>query len=86
VSTVQQYDDATRAKARELAARLKNDPGFRKQVESDPAGALTGSGLPDQAITDFLNDTGIEVDVAGYRICEETCRDSCMITCLVTHG
>ena len=82
MSTPQHYDEAARAKARELAGRLKSDPGFRKQVESDPAGTLTGAGLPDQAVTDFLNDTGIQADVSGYA----RCTDSCLITCLVTHA
>jgi hypothetical protein len=81
VSTAQQYDDATRAKARALAERLKSDPSFRTQVEADPAGTLTGAGLPDQAVTDFLTDTGIQADVAGYALCT----DSCLITCLFTH-
>jgi hypothetical protein len=82
VSTPQQYDDAARAKARELAEKLRSEPGFRKQVESDPAGALTGAGLPEYAVTDFLNDTGIQADVSGYARCTE----SCLITCLVTHA
>ena len=82
MSTPQQYDDTARTKARELADRLKSDPNFRTQVESDPAGALTGAGLPAHAVTDFLNDTGIQADVSGYA----RCTDSCLITCLVTHA
>ena len=81
MSTSQQYDDATRSTARELADRLKSDPNFRTQVEADPAGTLTGAGLPEQAVSDFLNDTGIQADVSGYA----RCADSCWITCLVTH-
>lgn len=82
MSTSQSYDDAARAKARDLADRLKSDPAFRRQVESDPSAALTGAGLPENAVGDFLNDTGIQADVSGFR----NCRDSCIITCLVTHA
>ncbi len=74
-----------RAKAKELADRVQNDPSFRSSVESDPSGALTAAGLPAKAVEEFIIDVGITPDVAGYaaRQCTDTCW---VITCLVTHG
>jgi hypothetical protein len=82
--STQQYDDATRAKAQELANRLKNDSGFKQQIEQDPIATLTGAGLSESAAYDFLRDTGQTPDVSGYRACTHTCDDTCVITCVIT--
>jgi hypothetical protein len=84
MSTQQSYDDATRAKAQELASRLKNDPGFKQQIEQDPIAALTGAGLSESAAFDFLHDVGQTPDVSGYRGCTSTCDSTCVLTCIVT--
>lgn len=84
MSTQQSYDDATRAKAQDLANRLKNDPAFRQQIEQDPISTLTNAGLSESAAFDFLHDTGMTPDVSGYRGCRVTCDSTCVLTCIVT--
>jgi hypothetical protein len=80
MSTAERYDEQARAKGRELAKRIADDPDFRRQVEQDPAGALTGAGLPANAVVDFVNEVGITTEVEGYRMCDHTCDWSCFIT------
>ena len=81
MSTESRYDEGARRVGRELAARLQNDPGFRAQVEADPAGVLRGAGLSEEATADFMREVGIEASVQGYIWCRQ---DSCYLTCFIT--
>lgn len=68
-----QYDEEARARSRQVAQRLKDDPAFRQQVEADPFSALREAGVPEEAHLDFMRETEIAADVAGYVSCEATC-------------
>ena len=62
-----------RTTARGLAERVNTDQAFKEQVLSDPSGTLTGAGLPEVAVSDFLRETGLG-EVAGYGfVCSLTC-------------
>ena len=85
MSATGKYDDQTRAKADELAQRLKNDLGFQQQVQKDPVEALTGAGLSSNAANDFMSEFGKTGEVSGYMMCAETCMaESCVLSCLRT--
>jgi hypothetical protein len=85
MSSNQTHDDAARAKARQLADRLKNDAGFRQQIEQDPIATLTGAGLSELEAYDFLYDAGMTPDVSGYARCLSTCLiATCHWSCLIT--
>jgi hypothetical protein len=84
MSTKQTHDEAARAKAQELANRLKTDPGFRQQIEQDPVATVTGAGLSEIAAQDFLREVDMTPDVAGYARCMQTCDETCYWTCLIT--
>ena len=79
-----QHDEEARARSRQVAQRLKDDPSYRQQIEADPYGALSAAGVPETAHIDFMRETGVEADVTGYRGCTDTCEDTCVITCWVT--
>lgn len=57
-----------RAIARSLKQRLESDTHFREQIEEDPVKVLIDAGLPEDAIPDFLQQTGIS-EVSGYMYC-----------------
>ncbi|MDQ2984857.1 MAG: hypothetical protein M3R70_13195 [Actinomycetota bacterium] len=71
--------DDVREKAQEILKRMESDASFREQVESDPEGALTGAGLPADAVEDFLRESAT-AEVAGYRGCTQTCGFTCLWT------
>ncbi|MDQ2984859.1 MAG: hypothetical protein M3R70_13205 [Actinomycetota bacterium] len=71
--------DDVRAKADEIKQRLQSDDSFRQQLESNPEEALTGAGLPKEAVEDFLRESG-SGEVAGYRGCTSTCGFTCLWT------
>ncbi|MDQ2984858.1 MAG: hypothetical protein M3R70_13200 [Actinomycetota bacterium] len=77
MSSEQKAPDDVRAKADEIKKRLDSDDAFRQQVESDPESALTGAGLPADAVEDFMRETS---EVAGYRNCTRTCGFTCLWT------
>ena len=76
--------DEARAKGRELVQRIKNDPSFRQQLQSDPAGVMREAGLPEDAHLDVARESGVDAEVAGYARCWVTCDETCVVTCLVT--
>jgi hypothetical protein len=63
-----------RTTARGLAERVGTDASFKEQVLNDPSATLTGAGLPEIAVGDFLRETGLG-EVAGYLsfVCSLTC-------------
>ena len=61
------HNEQVRALARRLAEKAKNDPAFREQIMQDPMSTLTSAGLPEQAVADFLRETGLG-DVSGYML------------------
>lgn len=68
-----------REKAQEILNRLKNDPSFKQQIESDPEGTLTAARLPKEAVGDFLRETDL-AEVGGYTICNFSCLYTCVRT------
>lgn len=53
--------------ARDVTQRASDDPAFRDQLYSDPAGTLAAAGMPPEAIARFLVEEGMEEsDVTGY--------------------
>ena len=78
------HDEDARARSRQVAQRLKDDPSFRGQVEADPFTALREAGVPEDVQLDFMRETGIEAEVAGYRGCKVTCDETCFATCWIT--
>ena len=72
--------EEVRAKGRELAQRLKDDWAYRQRVEADPSGVLCEAGLPEEAHSDFMRETGVEAEVAGYQGCSITCGVTCFLT------
>jgi len=56
---------AIRATARKLAEQAKTDPAFKEHIQQDPVKTLTDAGLPENAVSDFLRETGMS-DVSGY--------------------
>lgn len=68
-----------REKAQQILRRIESDPAFRQQVEEAPEEALTGAGLPADAVEDFLRESG-SGEVAGYRGCTSTCGFTCLWT------
>jgi hypothetical protein len=69
-----------RDKGLAILERLQSDPAFKQQVEQDPKGALTGAGIPDRAVEDFMREASVAGDVQGYMMCDHTCDWSCFIT------
>jgi len=61
------HNEQIRAIARRLAEKARNDPAFREQIMQDPQSTLTSAGLSEQAIADFLRETGLG-DVSGYML------------------
>jgi hypothetical protein len=53
--------------AQTMLERLKTDPVFKEQVQTDPQ-VLIAAGLPEIALPDFLASTDL-LDVAGYMGC-----------------
>jgi hypothetical protein len=68
-------NQAARETATRLMERLASDQAFAGQIKADPVGALTGAGLPQEAIGDFLHTANIPTDaeVSGYMMCQATC-------------
>ncbi|MFW6074699.1 MAG: hypothetical protein ACOC9Y_03835 [Chloroflexota bacterium] len=68
-----------RETAKQIAHRLIDEPNFRDQVKKDPQTALTGAGLPAEAVPDFLREIGAQSDdeVSGYGMCTWTCSWTC---------
>lgn len=84
MSDARTVSDEARAKGRDLVQRIKSDPTFRQQLQSDPAGVMREAGLPEDAHLDIARETGIDAEVAGYARCWVTCDETCVVTCLVT--
>lgn len=81
MSNPNQNDAAqARARAREIAQRLENEPAFRDQVRESPVSTLTAAGLPEQALPDFLREINVEPEVSGYMMMSG-CGHTCEITC-----
>ncbi len=59
------YSEQVRAIACRLAEQARKNPVFKEQILQDPQGTLTAAGLPEQAVADFLRETGLG-DVSGY--------------------
>jgi hypothetical protein len=74
-----------RETASRLMERLSNDQAFANQIKADPVGALTGAGLPQEAIGDFLHTANIptEAEVSGYMMCQATCLDLQTVRCKI---
>lgn len=70
----------TRAIAEALVQRLRNDPVFRQQVESDPVGILVQAGVPERVIPDCLREANLTADVVGFDA------GGCVDTCYATVG
>ena len=80
MSATNPISDEWRAKGRELAQRLQSDPSFRQRVQGDPHGAMREAGLPEEAATDFLRETGMSAEVSGYAAPSDWCWVTCFIT------
>lgn len=77
MSMGQQDIAEARTTAKQLAHRLIDDESFAQQVKSDPTGALTAAGLPEEAVSDFMRQFRVESDeVSGYA-------DGCVLTCWI---
>jgi hypothetical protein len=75
-----------RRKAQEIVERAKADPALEDQLKNDPDGTLLGLGFPEREIPDFLQEQGLQPEVAGYIACADfTCFSSnCPASCFVT--
>jgi hypothetical protein len=51
--------------ARSLARRVQDDPNFAEQVRDDPYLVLSAAGLPDEFVSEFLEQTQIS-EIQGY--------------------
>ncbi|GCE14645.1 hypothetical protein [Tengunoibacter tsumagoiensis] len=71
-----------RVVAQQLVERLGADPTFKTQVQQDPVAVLSGAGLPQEYVSTFLHETGLE-EVAGYLSPNTT--HYCLITCLLSN-
>jgi len=72
-----------RAKAMEIGQRAKNDAEFLRQLQSDPVATLRTAGLPEEGIPSFLAEEGLEAEVSGYTIHEDSwciCTGCCATT------
>jgi len=58
--------DQVRDLAQKIAERVKNEPGFKAQVQKDPKETLTAAGLPAEYVSDFVREAQLS-DVAGYK-------------------
>ena len=76
----QNTQQQARARVQEVVQRIKGDPNLARQAQTDPVGTLTGAGMPEEAIGDFLREEGIEAEVSGYAACTITC--ACTPCCL----
>jgi hypothetical protein len=77
---------AVRRQAQEIVDRAKADPAFEQQLKDDPDTTLVGLGFPEREIPDFLQEQGLQPEVAGYIQCADfTCWSSnCPASCFVT--
>ena len=68
MSNAQQPTGQAREVATRLMERIRSEQGFADQIRADPVGVLTGAGLPETAVGEFLQqaEIPIEGDVAGY--------------------
>jgi len=57
---------AIRATIDAIAQRAKAEPAFLTQLQDDPIGVLSGTGLPEQAIYQAMRELGLEPEVSGY--------------------
>lgn len=65
---MQQHElEHARVIAQQLAERVRTDETFKEQVRENPQ-LLLDEGLPELAMTDFLNSTDL-LDVSGYLGC-----------------
>jgi hypothetical protein len=51
--------------ARSLARRVQADPKFAEQVRDDPHTVLNAAGLPDEFVSEFLEQTQLS-EIQGY--------------------
>ncbi|HET8841552.1 MAG TPA: hypothetical protein VFN35_08800 [Ktedonobacteraceae bacterium] len=51
--------------ARSLARRAQDDPKFAEQVRDDPYPVLNAAGLPDEFVSEFLEQTQFS-EIQGY--------------------
>lgn len=79
MSAEKQAPTEVREKAEDIIRRLETDPSFREEVESNPEEALTGAGLPANAVEDFLRESGELVGRLAVS-CGVTCGVSCIKT------
>jgi len=61
-----------RAKAMEIGQRAKSDATFLSQLQADPVATLRAAGLPEEGIPAFLREEGLEAEVSGYSIHEDS--------------
>jgi hypothetical protein len=61
----QQSLERIRDIARSLARRAQDDPDFAEQVREDPYSVLNSSGLPEEFVPEFLEQTQLS-EVQGY--------------------
>jgi hypothetical protein len=69
-----------------ILERSKNEPALVERFKEDPCETLKSLGLADDAISDFLGDSGLDPEVSGYTYfpdCLLTRYDSCSFTRLV---
>ena len=61
---------AARAKAREILARMKSDPGFIQHLRDDPRATLAAAGMPADVLDEAVDGLGLgpEAEVAGHSI------------------
>jgi len=72
-----------RAKAMEIGQRAKSDATFLSQLQADPVATLRAAGLPEEGIPSFLAEEGLEAEVSGYTIHEDSwciCTGCCATT------
>lgn len=81
MNELQQQNDEIRGTANAIAHRIIDEPDFREQIKENPHSALTGAGLPEEAVDEFLREwrSGIPEgdEVSGYIVCHL----SCLMTC-----
>ncbi|MEA2531102.1 MAG: hypothetical protein QOG89_2746, partial [Thermomicrobiales bacterium] len=83
MSDTQRHSQQVRDTANRLMERLQSDQDFAKKIKADPVGALTGEGLPQEAVGDFMHTANVptEGEVSGYMMCSETCLDGQSARC-----
>jgi hypothetical protein len=84
----QPYSEAVRTLARSIAQRSADDPAYAQQLQDNPVATLKAAGLEDDAIGQFIAESGIEGEVSGYSyrpggICILTIVDICTCTGMV---